>query len=66
LIRSVGDFKSPLKDVFSLISQMGYFKSMNKSDALHGFHASNGHSIEECSEFKDFFAGFDESTPIAD
>jgi len=39
---------------------------MNKSDALHGFHASNGHSIEECSEFKDFFAGFDESTPIAD
>jgi len=27
---------------------------MNKSDALYGFHASNGHSIEECSEFKDF------------
>jgi len=54
LIRIVGDIKSPLKDVFSLIYQMGYFKPMNKSDALCGLHASNGHSIKECSEFKDF------------
>jgi len=53
LIRSVRDIKSPLKDVFSLICQTGYFKPMNKSDALCGFHASNGHSIEKCSEFKD-------------
>ena len=54
LIRSVGDIKSTLKDMFSLICQMGYFKPMNKSNALCGFHASNGHSIEECFEFKDF------------
>jgi len=54
LIRSVGDVKSPLKDVFYLVCQMGYFKPMDKSNALYGFHASNGHSIEECFEFKNF------------
>jgi len=58
LIRSVRDIKSLLKDMFSLICQMGYFKLMNKSDALCGFHASNGHSIEECFEFKDFLQDF--------
>ena len=54
LIRSVGDVKSPLKNVFYLVCQMGYFKPMNKSNALCGFHASNGHSIEEYYGFKNF------------
>jgi len=54
LIRSVENMKSSLKDIFSLICQMGYFKLINCSEDSCGFHADNDHSIEECSEFKSF------------
>ena len=49
LIRSVEKLKSSLKDIFSLICQMGYFKLINCSEDSCGFHADNDHSIEECS-----------------
>ena len=55
LIRSVGDVKIPLKDVFYLVCKMGYFKPMNKSDALCGFHTINGHSIESVLNSKNFY-----------
>jgi len=54
LIRSVEYMKSPLKDIFSLICQMGYFKLINRSEGSCGFHSDNDHSIEECSEFNSF------------
>jgi len=43
-----------MKDMFSLICQIGYFKLINHPEDSYGFHADNDHSIEECSEFKSF------------
>jgi len=37
LVRRVEDIKSPLKDVFAIICQMGYFKSWGKSKGTCGF-----------------------------
>jgi len=54
LIRSVEDMKSPLKDIFSLICQMGYFKLIDHSEDSCGFHSDNDDSIKECFEFKGF------------
>jgi len=54
LIRRVEDIKSPLKDIFTLICQMGYFKSRGKPEGACGFHASQEHSINECFEFRSF------------
>jgi len=38
LIKSVKDIKSLLKDIFSLICQMGYFKLVNRLEDSCGFH----------------------------
>jgi len=42
-VRRVEDVKSSLKDIFTLICQMGYFKPMCKPEDTCGFHASMEH-----------------------
>jgi len=54
LVRRVEDIKSPLKDIFALICQMGYFKFGGKLEGTCGFHASKEHSIDKCFEFRSF------------
>jgi len=53
-VRRVEDIKSPLKDIFTLICHLGYFKPECKHGDMCEFHASQEHSIDECFEFKSF------------